>query len=104
MAGIKEHVICPLCFWNQMMDTKKGLIDYRKWNPDSDFIHFRDYTGGRNSGFPKVDSITLHDAVTAGNPSYDEVINRMKEQLLIVLGAFHTEGIISSAEVKRVVP
>ena len=104
MAGIAEHVICPLCFWNARMEGKKGLVEYRKWKPDSDFIQFRDYSGGRQSGFPKVDVINLHDAVTAGNPSYDEVINRMKEQVLIILEAFHKEGIISSAEVKRIIP
>ena len=104
MAGIAEHIVCPLCFWNTRMEGKKGLVEYRKWKPDSDFIQFRDYAGGRQSGFPKVDVITLHDTATAGNPTYDEALNRMKEQLLIVLGAFYNEGLITSAEIKRVIP
>jgi len=105
MAGVKEHVVCPLCFMNQMMiQSRKGLIEYRKWKPSDEFIHFRDYTGGRGSGFPKVDEITLHEAVNAGNPDYTEVINRMKEQLLVVLEAFYKEGIITSAEVRKIIP
>jgi hypothetical protein len=105
MAGTKDHVVCCLCGMNQiMLQQRKGMLEYKKWTEDDEFIQIRDYTGGRGSGFPKVGQMTLHDAVTAGNSDYDEIINRMKEQLLVVLGAFYKEGIITSAEVRRVVP
>ena len=97
--------MCPLCLMNQMMDKKnKGLMEYRKWAIDSEFIQLRDVTGGRGSGFPKVDSMSLHDASLAGNADYDEIIKRMKEQLLTILDAFYKEGLVSSSEVRKVVP
>jgi len=101
----KPYVNCPLCSLNQVMDKKsKGLVDYRKWDIKSEFIQIRDVAGGRGSGFPKVDSLTLHDAVLSGNPDYDQVLQRLKEQLLTVLDAFYKEGIITSADVKKVIP
>jgi hypothetical protein len=87
-----------------MIQKRKGLVEYRKWKPEGEFIHFRDYTGGRGSGFPKTGAITLHEALMQKNPDYDEIIVRMKEQLLVVLKAFYDEGILTANDIKAIVP
>jgi len=101
----KPYVNCPLCGLNQVLiKSQKGLVDFRKWKHDSEFIQIRDTAGGRARGFPKVDSMTLHDATIAGDPDYDEALKRMKEQLFTVLEAFYKEGLVTSAEVRKIIP
>lgn len=109
MAGTKDHVVCVLCFHNQIIDkNEKGFVDFERWNPKtSDFIQVRDYTGGRTKdgkshGFQKVDALTLHDAVLAGNSNYNKVIKQMKEQLLKVVQAFVDEDIITKTELNSI--
>lgn len=109
MAGTKDHVVCFFCCHNQILNKKtKGLVDFRKWNPKtSDFIQVRDYSGGRTKdgkshGFQKVDALTLHDAVLAGNDDYNVVIKQMKEQLLKVLQTFVDEEIITKTELNSI--
>lgn len=109
MAGTKDHVVCVLCQHNQIMKKQtKGLVEFRRWNPkDSDFIQVRDYTGGRTKdgashGFAKVSAMTLHDAVSAGNADYDEVLKRMREQLLVIVQAFVDEGVITKTELSKI--
>lgn len=111
MAKTTEYVACLLCHYNQVINKKsKGMVDFRNWDPKkSDFIQIRDATGGRTSdgkshGFPKVGALTLHDAVVANNPDYDEVLKRMREQLLAVLKEFHDEGLVTSADIKAIIP
>lgn len=109
MSGTREYVVCLLCLHNQLLDKpNKGILTIGDWDPKSgDFIQIRDATGGRTKdgkshGFPKVDALTLHDAVLAGNSDYNKVINQMKEQLLKVVQAFYDESLISRTELNLI--
>jgi len=109
MAGTREYVICLMCLHNQLLDKPgKGAFTIGNWNAKTgDFIQIRDATGGRTKdgkshGFPKVDALTLHDAVLAGNSEYNKVIKQMKEQLLKVVQAFYDEDIITKTELNSI--
>ena len=106
MAGTKDHVVCPLCCHNQILDkAQKGIVDFKRWDPSSsDFIQIRQYSGGRNAGFPKVGALGFHDAVVAGSSDYDQVIDDIKTQTLKLLGMLYNEGVLTSREVRQVVP
>lgn len=108
MGKTTEYVVCFNCYRNQILNKKeKGLVNFNRWNPEtSDFIQVREGLGrtkeGKSQGFPKVDTLTLHDAVLSGNSEYKQVIKQEKEQLLKVVQAFYDEGIITKTELNSI--
>ena len=108
MAEAKDYVVCPLCYFNRLMNSEaRGLVDFTRWDPkSSDLIQIRQGLGrtkeGKSQGFPKIDALTLHDAVLAGNSDYNKIIKQVKEQLLKILQAFYDEDIITKTELNSI--
>jgi hypothetical protein len=102
MAKTQEYSLCPLCHLSTTIDRRLELLSK---DQSDEFIQVRDTTGGRTKdgkshGFPKVGSMTLHEAVSSGN--YTEVLDLTKKQLLRVLKAFRDEGVISKEDLNQI--
>ena len=92
-------VVCPLCALNRKLiksglESKKpisevkGAVRFDKVDPETaPFIDIRDVSGGRGSGFPRIDYMTL--AHVKDDPEYKDLIAQIRAQchkILEVIG------------------
>lgn len=63
MSKDNRWVVCPLCSRNRKLSTHdKGEVHFNSFDPTiSPCIDFRDITGGRGSGFPRIGSLTIDE-------------------------------------------
>lgn len=73
-------VVCPLCSRNRKLTTHdKGEISFSSFEPEtSPCIDFRDISGGRGIGFPRIGSLTLEEM--KGREEYRELLVEIRDQ------------------------
>lgn len=93
-------VVCPLCALNRKliksgMDSKKpikeikGAARFDKVDPrTAPFIDIRDISGGRATGFPRIDFKTLEEV--KDDPEYRDLVNQIRTQCELILHVIGT--------------
>lgn len=83
-------LVCPFCGWGKKFVTKKGRARLDRILPgEGGFIDFRDISGGRGSGFPRVTTITLKEAQE--QPDYMDLIIQLRNQCNSILQVLSEE-------------
>lgn len=100
-----EYVVCPCCGKNKMVAFVNGNLDWADYDLKTmEFIQVREGGGktgtgkkgrgqGRGVGFPKIDSMTLAEAVAKGGVHL-EVAQDIADRVMQVYKEFKRVGLM----------
>lgn len=80
MEKDNRWVVCPMCSRGRKLITRnKGEVGFKSFDPaTSPCIDFRNITGGRASGFPRIGSLTIDEM--RGFVEYRDMLLEIKAQ------------------------
>lgn len=102
MAKKIHYVKCIVCGFNRTIKKQREVDSAGiAFDDESYLILTRDATGGRGTGFPRIENECLTITEAVENEEFDETIEIVKKNLLNAVELFIRNGIITHEELEE---